>query len=304
MEFIFQQINPAGKFFVEFGLPVLLLSSGLISALILIELLLGDKLPAVFRYRLWMSVPLMLAVFSVFGVVLFIFYLSRTRPLANSDYFNSASLDWEGAVFLIWLVVVCSMILFLLHRTFAVCRFVCRAKQPNALMKGVLWYCQKCMCVEGKVGLKVTLEARNPVVCGFIRPVILVPMELTARLGSRHLRSVLLHELAHIKRRDLWMNLLQRLMLIVYFYNPLLWAAERMLRKVRDEAADEMVMNVMGEKARWYHENLFNVSRLGLSRPGVGFRMVGVAEFKRRFRIEGKNTEKDSARTSKRGIPA
>jgi len=304
MEFIFQQTNLTGRFFVEFALLVLLLSGGLISALLLIELLLRGRLRAVFRYLLWMSVPLTLTFFSILGVVFFIFYLIWSGPLMNSDYFNSEALDWEGAIFLIWIVAVCGMILFLLHRTFAVSSFISKSKQANSLMKGILWYCRTCIGIKNNVELKITKSSTQPVVCGIFRPVILIPQNLTARLGSRHLRSVLLHELAHIKHRHLVCNLLQKLLLILYFYNPLLWVAEAMIRRIRDQAVDEMVVSKMGEKARWYPENLVNVSNLRLSRPGLSLRMVGVAEFRRRFQLEVKNIETDATLTSKAGIPA
>jgi bla regulator protein BlaR1 len=115
-------------------------------------------------------------------------------------------------------------------------------------------------------------------VCGLFRPVILVPHELAPSLGSRHLRAVLLHELGHIKRGDLWVNLIQTCLQTFYFYNPLLWVANRMIRRIREQAVDETVVAAMGDKASWYPESLINVSKLAVSQPALSLHMIGMAE--------------------------
>jgi hypothetical protein len=94
------------------------------------------------------------------------------------------------------------------------------------------------------------------------------------------LRAVLLHELAHIKRGDLWVNLAQTVLQIVYFYNPLLWFANAMIRRVREQAVDEMVLVAMGERAKSYPETLVNVAKLAFKQPTLSLRLIGVVESK------------------------
>jgi beta-lactamase regulating signal transducer with metallopeptidase domain len=145
-------------------------------------------------------------------------------------------------------------------------------------MNNVLWYCRKCMGVRKEIRLKVSGKVTGPVVCGLLRPVILVPLNVGGRLGSRHLRGVLLHELAHIKRGDLWVNLAQTVLQIIYFYNLLLWLANAIIRRVRERAVDETVVLAMGEKARWYPETLVKVAKLTLRGPALGLRLIAVVE--------------------------
>jgi bla regulator protein BlaR1 len=187
---------------------------------------------------------------------------------------------WEGIVFVVWAAVAAAMVLLLVQRAVFVCGLVRQGRDANNLMKDVLDYCRGQMGVRGKVGLKVSANATSPAVCGLFRPVILVPQNLGSELGSSHLRVVLLHELAHIKRGDLWVNLVQTVLQIVYFYNPLLWAANAVIRRVREQAVDESVLVAMGEKAQQYPQTLIDVAKLAFKRPALSLRLIGVVESK------------------------
>ena len=191
-----------------------------------------------------------------------------------------APLSWQGAVFLAWLTVVITMGLLLLQRAFFVRGLVAQAKEANSMMNDTLESCRERMGVKRKIGLKVSANAASPAVCGLFRPVILVPQNLMSNLNPSQLRAVLLHELAHIRRGDLWVNLAQTVLQIIYFYNPLLWLANCVIRRVREQAVDEMVLVAMGEKARQYPQTLVNVAKLAFKRPALSLRLIGVVESK------------------------
>jgi beta-lactamase regulating signal transducer with metallopeptidase domain len=187
---------------------------------------------------------------------------------------------WQGFVFLIWLAVVVGMGLLLLQRAVFVRGLVAQAKNPNRLMEDALQLARNQMGIRARIRLKVSANATSPAVCGLFRPVILVPNNLAPTLGSRHLRAVLLHELAHIKRGDLWVNLVQTILHIIYFYNPLLWLANAVIRRIREQAVDEAVLVAMGERAQRYPETLVSVAKLAFERPALSLRLIGVVESK------------------------
>lgn len=191
-----------------------------------------------------------------------------------------AAVTWQGVVFLVWLVIVGAMGLLLAQRAIFVKGLVAQAKQATGLMKETLKFCCKCVGVKGETGLKVSANATSPAVCGLWRYVILVPQDLGGNVGASGLRAVLMHELAHIKRGDLWVNLVQTLLQIVYFYNPLLWVANFVIRRVREQAVDEAVLVAMGEKAQQYPKTLVNVAKLAFKRPALSLRLIGVVESK------------------------
>lgn len=102
-------------------------------------------------------------------------------------------------------------------------------------------------------------EACIPAVVGVLRPRLLVPRQWrTWGLTQRH--YILLHELAHVKRRDVLAQLLGRLALLVYWCNPLFWHALRQLRIERELASDDCVL-LAGQTASDYAEQLLRTLR-------------------------------------------
>ncbi len=193
----------------------------------------------------------------------------------------TASLSWQGFAFLGWLTAVSAMLLLLIRRMFLVRGLLAKSKNPSESMVDTLNRCRKQMGVKRPIFLRVSRVAAGPSVCGLFRPTIIIPQNLLCRLKREDLRTILLHELAHIKRGDLCVSLIQTILQIVYFYNPLLWVANVIIRKVREQAVDEMVLVAMGEKAEDYPQSLLNISRMTFSRPALNLRLIGVSESKK-----------------------
>ena len=157
---------------------------------------------------------------------------SPTQP-ASQQSPPPIMLSWQGVVFLLWLAVVIAMGLLLLQRAIFVKGLVAQAGEADISIKDTFNSCYERIGIRKRIGLKVSANATSPAVCGLFSPVILLPQNLSASLSSSQLQSVLLHELAHIKRGDLWVNLAQTILQIVYFYNPLLWIANAIIRRIR-----------------------------------------------------------------------
>lgn len=188
------------------------------------------------------------------------------------------SITWQAVVFLTWLAAVITMTLLLIQRMFFVRGLVAQSKNPSEPMVDLLERCREQLGVRRAVRLKLSPVTASPSICGLFRPTILVPQTLSEKLNARQLKSILLHELAHIKRRDLLVSFVQTVLQIIYIYNPLLWVANAIIRKIREEAVDEMVLVAMGEQAEDYPETLLSVSKLAFSRPALSLRLIGVAE--------------------------
>jgi beta-lactamase regulating signal transducer with metallopeptidase domain len=277
MDMIFGTINSFGKVFVGFALPMLVQSSIVIGIFLLAERLLREKVRAVFRYWLGMLIFVQLILPPLLISRVNLGYLSDAGDVSQST--ASPVVTWQGIVFLVWLAVVVVMGVLLLKRMILAGRHIRQAKKANLLMNDLLVYCCKCMGVNSrKVRLRISSDGTSPAVCGLFRPVILVPNNLAPSLGSRHLRAVLLHELAHIKRGDLWANWAQTILQIIYFYNPLLWLANSTICRIREQAVDETVLAAMGQKIQRYPEMLADVARLIFNRPALSLGLIGVVE--------------------------
>jgi len=92
-----------------------------------------------------------------------------------------------------------------------------------------------------------------PVVIGYFKPVILVPMGLLSQLPPEQVEAVLLHELAHIRRKDYLVNLVQSFAETVFFFNPaLLWISE-LVREERENCCDDIAIGEVENKNEFIH---------------------------------------------------
>lgn len=86
-----------------------------------------------------------------------------------------------------------------------------------------------------------------PVVLGHLRPVILIPVGLLAGLPVAQIESILLHELAHIRRADYLVNLMQTVVEGLLFYHPAVWWISGVMRTERENCCDDLAVRASGD---------------------------------------------------------
>ena len=105
------------------------------------------------------------------------------------------------------------------------------------------------------IGSAVTLlESRRvdvPVVAGFLRPVILIPAGFLAGMPPEQLEYLLIHELAHVRRLDYFINLLQKAIEGLLFYHPAVWWVSGVIGKERENCCDDIVLSIHPEPRRY-----------------------------------------------------
>ena len=106
--------------------------------------------------------------------------------------------------------------------------------------------------VESPVDLRVSAEVEIPMTGGLARPVILLPAS-AAEWEAECLDVVLLHEMVHVRRRDVARQLLSRLAVAVYWFHPLAWSAARRAMLAREQACDEAVLAAGTRPSRYAH---------------------------------------------------
>ncbi len=190
-------------------------------------------------------------------------------------------LTWEAIVFLLWGAGVLVLGGCVVQRLLVVRRLLARGQPVENELQDSLDQCRRRMGVRWQVRLKQSSDTFSPAVCGLWRPTILVPTVLLERLSPDHLRSVLVHELAHVRRADLWVNCLQTALQVLYFYNPLVWLANAIVRRVREQAVDEMSLVALGAEAGSYGHTLIDIAEMAFWHASPALGLVGVAESKK-----------------------
>jgi TRAP-type C4-dicarboxylate transport system substrate-binding protein/beta-lactamase regulating signal transducer with metallopeptidase domain len=112
------------------------------------------------------------------------------------------------------------------------------------------------------VQLRESLVATVPLVVGWLRPMILLPSSVISGLSVKQLEMILAHELAHIRRHDYLVNLLQSVIETLLFYHPAVWWVSRQIRKEREHCCDDLAVNVCGGDKQSYARTLADLDDL------------------------------------------
>ena len=101
--------------------------------------------------------------------------------------------------------------------------------------------------VSRPVRLLVSALVQVPTVVGWLRPVVLVPVGALGGLPAEHMEALLLHELAHIRRHDYLMNILQSVAESLLFYHPAVWWLSGHIRTERELCCDDAAVSISGD---------------------------------------------------------
>lgn len=113
------------------------------------------------------------------------------------------------------------------------------------------------------VGLRVSAMVKSPVVIGAWRPLVLVPVGMLTGLPASQVEALLMHELAHIRRHDYLVNLLQSVAEALLFYHPAVWWVSSQIRKERECCCDDAAVAMSGDVM----EYVSALAELAASRP-------------------------------------
>jgi beta-lactamase regulating signal transducer with metallopeptidase domain len=133
--------------------------------------------------------------------------------------------------------------------------------------------------------------AQVPMVVGHFKPVILFPIGLISAISAEEIEAILIHELAHIKRNDYLVNIFQRVLEVIFFFNPCIWWVSSLIKIERENCCDDFAISLTNNK-RTYIQALVSFQEFHLQKPvlAMGFINPKNRLLKRVLRIvENKN---------------
>ncbi|MCK4855982.1 MAG: M56 family metallopeptidase, partial [Bacteroidales bacterium] len=112
---------------------------------------------------------------------------------------------------------------------------------------------QRMQLLALKTGLRRSItylqsqKVRVPTVIGILRPVVLIPAMIISGLPADQLETIIVHELAHIRRHDFLINIMQSIMEALFFYHPVVWIISENIRQEREKCCDDYTVRVCGQ---------------------------------------------------------
>ena len=145
-----------------------------------------------------------------------------------------------------WLIGAGLLSLYVLASNYKLWRII-RVQRPvtDSGVLDLLEDCKAQMDMHAYLAVVETDKVTSPALYGFLRPRLLLPTGILSKLNKEQLRHVFLHELAHLKRGDIYFGWLTALLQTLHWFNPLVWYAFHKMRVDRELACDELAISAM-----------------------------------------------------------
>jgi len=164
----------------------------------------------------------------------------------------SSARGWLPQIVLVWLAGVTFFSIRLVVSWTRVRKLARESAQPaGASWQRVASRLADALALKRAIALVESAAVEVPTVIGWLRPVILLPASTLSGLTPEQLEMVLAHELAHIRRHDFFVNLLQTVVETLMFYHPAVWWISNRIRDEREHCCDDLAIAVCGNPLQY-----------------------------------------------------
>jgi len=192
-----------------------------------------------------------------------------TEKLKEASFFKNIlnvfqSIDLWGMVSIIWFIGFILVLVFSVEKSITFALYAKRNSQEIDDKKLLISFdILKIKCnIRRNIKISTCKFINMPVMYGALCPHILLPASMVGKLKKEHMDTILLHELCHIKSRDILKNYAFLLGKALHWFNPLVWIAQKTVREDTELLCDQNVLNIIGEK----HKGLYSQSLLEATR--------------------------------------
>ena len=252
--------------------------SGIVGILLISKWIFRNNLSSRMQYNLWLLLLGLLAVpFIPFRPVSFLQIFSWLSSVRNSsaphsdvgannvmdtnlsgttnwmnDFALSVNYDTPAVtgyiLFGIWIVGILGMMILVIKSSLRL-RTIKRSALPlqNPEVHRLYNRCLNEMKITRNIPIYSTAFLKSPIIVGFLRPCIYLPIHLISDYHEAEMRYMLLHELQHYRHKDAIANYLMNFAVVLYWFNPVVWLALREMRNDREVACDTSVLKMLDE---------------------------------------------------------
>lgn len=171
---------------------------------------------------------------------------TESRPQPESFILQVRGEAWPRLFLILWMLGATLMAVRLIRSYLSLRRLRLESQPLAENYQRRLKHWSMTYGMRRTVRLRGSNQISVPLMLGLRKTAILFPERLIDRLAENEFDQVLLHELAHVRRRDDWGNLAQKLIEAIFFFHPVVWWVGRQLSAERECACDQWVVSVMG----------------------------------------------------------
>jgi beta-lactamase regulating signal transducer with metallopeptidase domain len=172
------------------------------------------------------------------------------NTVASSSFLEYINTHAEMIV-LVWFLIVCARCVQLLTGLHGLQKLRKESASPGAEWEERLRTLAQTLGITQQVLMAESAIAKVPMVIGHFKPIILIPAALLTAMQPAEIEAVLVHELAHIRRRDYLVNMLQHLMEIVFFFNPAVLWVSSLIKTERENCCDDITLGRTNDKTAY-----------------------------------------------------
>ncbi|TXK76724.1 M56 family metallopeptidase [Paenibacillus sp. N3.4] len=261
--------------FFDWVWPVSTMASVLVVLIIVMQQVLKHRLKPRWHYLMWLLVIVRLVLpwspESEFSIYNWIGYadsahsavqVNQEKILTNAVIPETAAQTVYRTLFVIWLVgmSVLGTYTIRINRRFAHKMKKATVSITDARILEIFNSCKKMMSIDRRIALLQSCDLATPTLFGFVKPQLIMPQTILNSLNDDQLQHVFLHELAHSKRNDIIVNWFMHVLLIIHWFNPVLWYAYRRMREDQEIASDALALSYLApDKSQDYGYTLIKL---------------------------------------------
>ncbi len=185
----------------------------------------------------------------------------------------------------LWLLGIIFILIITLVRYFIFAGTIARTRQAtDSTVLSLIEDCKEELGVHIPVVTIISDTIGSPTLYGFIRPRLLMPGTFVDEMSREELKYIILHELIHLKRKDIILNWLAAFAKIANWFNPLVWIGLRAFRHEREQLCDaKVVQQVSPEKAKFYGNTLIKALTCTINLKNMPS-IIGIVEEKKQMK--------------------
>ncbi len=198
------------------------------------------------------------------------------------------SFNWKVVLLLVWLAGAALAAGYAIYVNFKLWSQIRHEPQlDNASIIEIVQNCKSVMNVSASIPIVVTNRIHAPALFGTINPKLILPENIIKNLSDKQIKYICLHELAHWKRKDIWLNWITVILQILHWFNPVIWYGFYRMHQDCELACDSLVLSsIEPEQRKEYGHTIIQVLQMRLIPqwiPGAAGMLTGKSHIERRI---------------------